>query len=242
MYKVIIADDEIIERKFLRKVFSNHEKEYKIVAEASSGTEVLKQVEQYHPHIVIMDINMPLGNGLDSAIHIKKKYPEIIILLNTAYAEFEFARKAIQFHMDGYLLKPTSEKEIFQTLNQCLQINKASKNVVHQENLNKENDFINEIVEYIENNYKEPINLQLLSDLVHFSPSYLSRIFHQEQGVTLRGYLNQVRIKHAIELLKETKMTVYEVAGACGFVNVSHFNRVFKQHTGKAPAEVRKGS
>lgn len=241
MYKVIIADDEVIERKFLRKIFSNHKEKYKIVGEASSGAEVLKQVEQYHPHIVIMDINMPLGNGIDSAIHIKKKYPEIIILLNTAYAEFEFARKAIQYHMDGYLLKPTSETEIFQTIDQCLQINKINDNIMEQQSSNKENAFINEIVKYIENNYKEPINLQLLSDLVHFSPSYLSRIFHQEQGVTLRGYLNQVRINHAIELLKETKMTVYEVAGACGFINVSHFNRVFKQLTGKSPAEVRKG-
>lgn len=242
MFNVIIADDEVIERKFLKKVFSKHQEKYKIVAEATSGTEVLKQVEQYRPHIVIMDINMPLGNGLDSAIHIKKKYPEIIILLNTAYAEFEFARKAIQFHMDGYLLKPTSETEIFQTINQCLEINKMSNSKVEEGNSNKEFGFINEIVEYIENNYNEPMNLQLLSELVHFSPSYLSRIFHQEQGITLRGYLNQVRIRHAIELLKETKITVYEVASACGFVNVSHFNRVFKQYTGKSPAEVRKGN
>lgn len=239
MLDVIIADDEVIERKYLKKIFSKYKEDYKVVAEASSGEEVLKQVKYYHPNIIIMDINMPLGNGLDSAIHIKKLYPEIIILLNTAYAEFEFARKAIQFHMDGYLLKPTSETEIFETIEQCLKSNSNDNRRFHHSS-NKENDFIHKIDQYIENNFNKPITLKILSDLVHFSPSYLSRIFHQEKRVTIRTYLNQVRINHAIKLLKETNVPVHEVARDCGFINVSHFNRVFKRYIGKSPAEVRK--
>ena len=142
MLKILIADDEQIERRYLKNLLQKHRALYQIVGEAATGEEVLKLTSQLKPDVIIMDINMPSMNGLDSANLIKKKYPNICILLNTAYAEFEFARRALEYGLDAYLLK-------------------------------------------------------------------------------------------------NSKLSIQEIAVSCGFPNLSHFDRVFKQQTGMSPVSYR---
>ena len=63
---------------------------------------------------------MPAGPNRQPAGEIKQLYPETIILLNTAYAEFEFARRAVEYQLDAYLLKPAAEELILRTIEECL--------------------------------------------------------------------------------------------------------------------------
>ena len=97
MLRILIADDEEIERKYLAALFVKHSDTYKVVGEACNGREVLELAAKNSPDIIIMDINMPGLDGLTSAQRIKQRFPDTIILLNTAYAEFEFARKAVEY-------------------------------------------------------------------------------------------------------------------------------------------------
>jgi len=79
----------------------------------------------------------------------------------------------------------------------------------------------------------------LLSEAFHYSPSYLSRIFHSEKGITINSYLNKVRIEYAVQLLRTTNMTVKEIALRSGYINISHFNRIFKKTVGVAPTYIK---
>ncbi|MGG3308876.1 AraC family transcriptional regulator [Paenibacillus lautus] len=81
--------------------------------------------------------------------------------------------------------------------------------------------------------------LQELSDLTHLSPSRFSALFQQAVGTSPHHYLIQLRLTHAVHLLETTDQKIIEIAESCGFRNLSNFNRLFKQHVGASPSEIR---
>lgn len=235
MYKVLIADDEFIERKYLKKIFEKHPDSFHIVGEAMNGKDAIDKSKRLAPDIIIMDIRMPSVDGLEAARHIKDLLPQSAIILNTAYAEFEFARLALEYKLDGYLLKPSKEDEILACIEKCTRKRKPSLSPPP-----KNDDAIEKVKAAIEEHYMEDISLNTLSASVHFSPAYLSAIFHRQTGITITEYIRKVRISHAIDLLEHSGEPVCGIAKKCGFSNVSHFNRVFKTYTGNSPVELRK--
>lgn len=244
MLEVLVADDEALERRYLISLFQKHPEQFHIAGEAQNGPEIIDLAMRTNPDIIIMDINMPMLNGLESAHKIKQRFPDTLILLNTAYAEFEFARKAVEYGLDAYLLKPAKEEQILETIQKCLlkrTPKPASVPDIPPSDIppGTTTNAISIVVDYIDKNYQRPLTLQELSTLVHFSPSYLSKLFHQTKGLTIKAYLNQKRLENAEYLLKNSELTIQEVSQHCGFTNVSHFNRVFKQHTGTPPLEFR---
>lgn len=92
----------------------------------------------------------------------------------------------------------------------------------------------------IKKNYTEPLPLSSLAEYVQFNPSYLSRIFREFTGVTISGYINQIRIEHARQLLLDTDDLILDIAFSCGFPCISNFNLVFKNLTGTSPVQFRK--
>lgn len=236
MVQVIIADDEIIEIEYLKKMFQKHLEEFQIVGTAFDGEGLLRLAEETKPDVIILDICMPGKSGLEAANELKLRFPDTSIILNTAFAEFEFARKAIEYQLDAYLLKPASEEMIIDTIKNCLKKKKKEEKQKRPGNQN-----LDCVIAYIETHYKESVSLKELSDIAHFSPTYLSRMFHQETGYTLCNYINKKRIENAKQMLEETGYSIQEIAADCGFTNISHFNRVFKNLVGKSPMEYKKG-
>lgn len=99
---------------------------------------------------------------------------------------------------------------------------------------------IAQVKHLIRQNYAEPLPLSYLADYVFTNPSYLSRIFKADTGMALSTYINQVRIDNAKLLLETTDELVIDIAVACGYNQIPHFNRIFKQFTGMSPSEYRK--
>lgn len=81
--------------------------------------------------------------------------------------------------------------------------------------------------------------LNELADLAHLSPSRFSALFHQAVGTSPLNYLIQLRLTHAVHLLETTDLKIIGIAEECGFRNLSNFNRLFKQHVGLSPSELR---
>ncbi|CAM4299485.1 AraC family transcriptional regulator [Paenibacillus alkaliterrae] len=91
----------------------------------------------------------------------------------------------------------------------------------------------------IEANIAYPWTLRELAEAAHLSPSRFSALFVQAVGTSPMDYLIQLRLSQAAHLLESTDHKIIEVAGECGFRNLSNFNRLFKQHIGKLPSELR---
>lgn len=189
MFKVIIADDEVIEIEYLHKMFQKHSEEFQITGIASNGEDVLRLAEETKPDAVILDICMPGKSGLEAAEEVKKRFSDII-----------------------------------DTIKNCL---KKKKKEDREEKIGNQN--LDCVFTYIEAHYKEANSLKVLADIAHFSPTYLSRMFHQETGCTLCSYINKKRIENAKRLLLQSEQSIQEIAIDCGFINISHFNRVFKK-------------
>ncbi|WP_337099928.1 response regulator transcription factor [Paenibacillus sp. YIM B09110] len=92
---------------------------------------------------------------------------------------------------------------------------------------------------YMKAHLAQDLSLVKLAELVHFNPSYLSRLFKRVTEENLSDYINRMRIERAIELLLNPDMKVQHAAMSVGFVSVSYFNRVFKKLVGSTPQAYR---
>lgn len=92
---------------------------------------------------------------------------------------------------------------------------------------------------YIHENYRSKITKEELADVIRKSPNYTATLFRKVTGQTISEYLHSVRIKTALYMLEESRLTVAELAEFLGYSDVSYFSRVFKQTTGASPSEYK---
>lgn len=116
MYRVLLADDEFYVRAMMRRIVDWEDLGFEIVGEAENGEEALEKVAQCVPDLVIADIEMPFVDGLELARRLTQTHPALKILFITCYDRFDYARKAIQYGVDDYLLKPILPDELVRTL------------------------------------------------------------------------------------------------------------------------------
>lgn len=108
--RVVIADDEPITRMDLKEILES--KGYQVVGEAADGFDAVEVCKKVRPDLVLMDIKMPLLDGLSAArIVFDEGLADTVVLL-TAYSEKEFIDKAKEIGVGGYLVKPVDEKSI----------------------------------------------------------------------------------------------------------------------------------
>ena len=112
MYKVLLVDDERFIRKSIRNRVDWGKLGLSVEGEASNGVEALEMLELLRPQIVLVDIRMPLMDGLALIAEAQKRYPGIRYVITSAYSDFAYAKKAIQLGVEDYILKPIDEQEL----------------------------------------------------------------------------------------------------------------------------------
>ncbi len=93
---------------------------------------------------------------------------------------------------------------------------------------------------YIKTHFSHYLTLTEIARYVKTNASYLSSMFKEETGLSVRNYINKVRLDTAQKLLLDTDKTVIQIAGEVGFEDVRYFTRVFKQSLGCTPTEYRR--
>ncbi len=122
--KILVADDEELERDALEVLIHRFEKDAEII-KAKNGKEALSYALSEDVDLCILDIRMPLMSGLDAASAIKQEKPDLPFLFLTAWGEFSYAQKAIRLKADDYLVKPVSCQVLKQALDRiCSRVDK----------------------------------------------------------------------------------------------------------------------
>ena len=126
MYRVLIADDEMIERAVLHQTLEEKLGDRCVIFQAENGREALEIYEREHIQIAILDIEMPGINGIAAAEKIREKDRDCCIIFLTAFDEFSYARKAITVRALDYLLKPYEEQELMLVLEEAMRLTDES--------------------------------------------------------------------------------------------------------------------
>ncbi len=105
MHTIVTADDEDIARKSLEFLIMSEIYDVQLVASAQNGAELIYIVEQYKPDLAIVDIDMPIINGIEAIKFLLEKGTNTRFILYTAYDDFNFMQQAIDLKISGYLLK-----------------------------------------------------------------------------------------------------------------------------------------
>ncbi|MBO9598739.1 MAG: response regulator transcription factor [Cohnella sp.] len=119
MIRVLIVDDQTLLREGLQTII-NLEEDMRTVGHASNGVEAVEATEATSPDIVLMDIKMPVLNGIDGMKRIKELYPNKIVLMLTTFLEDELIVEAMANGADGFLLKDMAGDQIVQTIREAM--------------------------------------------------------------------------------------------------------------------------
>ena len=122
MLRLLIADDEVIERKVLYKTLQKNVGDQCVIFQAENGRQALRVYEEEKIQIAILDIEMPGINGIEAAQKIREKDKECCIIFLTAFDESSYAKKAITVRALDYLLKPYDEQELMLVVEEAMRL------------------------------------------------------------------------------------------------------------------------
>jgi DNA-binding NarL/FixJ family response regulator len=111
MIKLMICDDQYVVREGLKAIFET-DANLQVVGTAADGADALELIPQLQPDLVLMDLKMPVMNGVQATRYIRQKYPDVKILVLTTYDADEWVFDAIRSGAAGYLLKDTQREAL----------------------------------------------------------------------------------------------------------------------------------
>ena len=236
--QVLLVDDEIMIREGFKHLFDWEAHDCQVVGEAADGMEAMNQIDALQPDIVIMDINIPIMNGLKVIQCSRMKHPEIAFVIVSGYDDFSYCREALRLKITDYILKPVNYEEF----GACIDNLKIAlfRQQLPQEETQGEERPIMAITRYLQEHLSEDISLSILAEEFHLSAQYISQLFKSEIGVNFLAYLTNIRMERAKKLLLSTALSIGEISEQLGFGDYRVFTKVFKKSEGVTPSQYRR--
>lgn len=240
MLKVLVVDDEAVVRRGIVLGLDWAARDCVLVAEAANGEEGLAAAERCSPNLIITDVRMPRMDGIEMLARLREQGNKARVILLTAYSDFTYAQKALKLGADDYLLKPFRNEDLIAAIDKVRQKEQALTSPAPSLPLAKgdKSKYVLEALQYIAGHYAdEDISITAIAQELNVSEGHLSHVFKKETGSTVINYLTQYRIHRSLELLKDCRRKVYEVAAEVGYRDVTYFGSTFKKLVGMSPSE-----
>lgn len=118
MIKVLICDDQLMVREGLKTILSSADADIQVVGLACDGAQALDLISRHTPDVVLMDLKMPVMNGVQATQHIQRDHPNVRVLILTTYDADEWVFDAIRAGADGYLLKDADQESLISAIHE----------------------------------------------------------------------------------------------------------------------------
>jgi two-component system response regulator YesN len=249
MLKVVVVEDEEFVRKGIVLTVDWASVNCAVVAEASNGAEGLETIRRYKPDLIITDIKMPRMDGLEMVDALRQEGNDAYVIILTAYSEFAYAQTAVKLGAVEYLLKPFRDGELEQIIERIQRRERENARqyapkvcVLNiQDYVQEKSKYVMETLSYLSEHYNDPeISVATIAYSLGVSESHLSHVFKKETSYTLTGYLTSYRMHKAMELLRDCRAKVYEVAEQVGYRDITYFSSAFKKAVGVTPSEYQR--
>lgn len=171
---VLLVDDEIMIREGFKRLFDWETHGCEVVGEAVDGMEALAKIDALVPDIVIMDINIPIMNGLKVIELARMKHPDMAFVVVSGYDDFSYCREALRLKITDYILKPVNYEEFGACIDN-LKIARFQKTVTEAPPEQGERT-ITGLTRYLQAHLAEDISLGMLSDEFHLSAQYITAV------------------------------------------------------------------
>lgn len=211
MYRVLLVDDEQIERMALAKKIDRYYGDKVDIYHAVNGREAVAMCGEQKNDIVIMDISMPEMNGVMAAKYIRKMDDECSIIFLSAYDDFEYARNAIKVRALDYLLKPCDMNDLLAVMDTALQ------------KLDKENAFNGNSISGKEQNKETQIDGSNYNNVRENRPKRTDNVRNSDEQTTIKYLKEYVENNYIYDI------SMQEAAEEMGYSD-AYFSKLFKQY------------
>ena len=222
MWKVIAADDEGYIREALQKLKNWGKMNCSLEKVVSDGQELLEEIGEEMPDIVITDIQMPGVDGLEVCKYVYETCPETQVIILTAYSDFEYAKRAIKYSVCEYVLKISIIDELPLAVEKAIgKLSRLKKEIEIQEHTKAEEpeSLLDQIEQYLEENFRKKITLDDIADTLHVNRSYLSRYYKNKTGVNLFDEILMKRVEKAKEYISGALSAMLDLGKGSGPMN-----------------------
>ena len=245
MLKVLIVEDEEMIRKGIVLTVDWAALDCVVVGEAANGVQGLEAARRLEPSLIITDLKMPQMDGIEMLTALRKEGCTAYVIILTAYDNFAYAQSALRLGAVDYLLKPFHDGDLENAITRIQQrlMPAAGATPIGVPRKGDKSKYVLDAMDYISKHYNEPdISVGTVAQSLNISEGYLSHTFKKETDYTLLNYLTRYRIHKAMELLKDCRVKVYEVAEQVGYRDIAYFSATFKKYTGISPSEYQLSS
>lgn len=166
-------------------------------------------------------------NLIENDAFIKNKMEEFYFENKEKKIGYKLAARGILYEMITYLMRNHVAVKLSESEN-----SKRNKQLIR----------LNTVIEYIQQNYNEPICNKTLASLIHLSEDRFNHLFKESMGVSPLNYINNFRLEKAKNLLKIGEYTILEAAMEVGFSDINHFGRLFRKKYGCTPSSISGGT
>ncbi len=240
--RLLIAEDEEKIRNGIENHIRGHTTLFDEVVSASNGQMALDMIVRLRPQIMLLDIQMPIKDGLDVMREATRAglCPRTVIL--SGHDDFAYAQQALRLGAVDYLLKPCRASQILARLEELAREHLPGPLPGDTgEPLEAQgNALVRKAIAYMERHYPENISLSVVAGAIGISPNYLSALFTRTGQGRFVDQLNRIRIDRACDYLADGGIKTYEVAYKVGFRDEKYFSNVFKKRIGMSPSAYKR--
>ncbi len=163
MLKILVVDDEPKVRRGVSRLIEAYPEKYELLGACSNAKAVIEFFGQRVPDVILTDIRMPDQDGLELINHLKHRYHNLDFIILSGYGDFEYAKKALQYQVYDFLLKPLKPQELYDALDGVWE--KRKSNHIEKSESLEDNHFFNLIRGTDEKEEKKQLeNLGLLKE------------------------------------------------------------------------------
>lgn len=242
MYKVVFVDDEPWVIIDILHSIPWERLGFEVAGHYNKAREAKEIIVQTKPHLVFVDINMPVMNGLELIHRCREEGCGASFVILSGYSDFEFAKQAIREEVLDYCLKPVDPAAMIKTLDYIRLRLDNQESGSSPENISyvaENEERFNRILSYIKSHYNTKLSLHELSEQFFLNKNYICFLFKKFTGNTFSNYLVNLRIEKSKELLRTTNMPLQLIAEKTGFMDIYYFSKVFKSVSGIPPHKYR---
>ncbi|MDR0658753.1 MAG: response regulator [Mediterranea sp.] len=251
-HRVLIIEDDDEVRRYIRDELSDTYR----VSECVNGREGWEYILREKPDLIISDVMMPEMDGITLSKKAKQhiNINHIPIILLTARSKPEDRIEGLETGADAYIVKPFNSDLLKTTAGNLINNRKRLKNKFSSEKQvdeqiaaieKKSNDEIlmEKVMRTINEHLDDPmLNVEMLAANAGMSRVHMHRKLKELTNQSARDFIRNIRLKQAMTLLSEKKLTISDIAYTTGFSNISHFSNSFKELYGISPTEYRQGA